>query len=155
MDQQADINLLQDIEQDIYLERVGPGLRFANLMIDTLVYYGVLIVGLGFVIYGSGQDVDNSFLGREDGGSVALQYLISIASYLGFFTLLEGATKGKTLGKFITGTRALKIDGNKITWKDALMRSLSRLVPFEAFSAFGGNPWHDRWTDTIVIKDRK
>jgi uncharacterized RDD family membrane protein YckC len=155
MNQQTDMNILQDIEQDIYLERVGPGLRFANFLIDTLVYYGVLIVGLGFLIFGTGQDVDNSFLVREDGGSVALQYLVSITSYLLFFTLLEGATKGKTLGKFITGTRALKNDGNKITWKDALLRSLSRMVPFEVFSAFGGNPWHDKWTDTIVIKDRK
>ncbi|MGZ5134705.1 MAG: hypothetical protein ACXWCG_06135 [Flavitalea sp.] len=97
MHQQSDINILQDIEQDIYLERVGPGIRFANFMIDTLVYYGVLIVGLGFFIFGTGQDVDNTFLTREDGGSVALQYLISLASYLGFFTVLEGATKGKTL----------------------------------------------------------
>jgi uncharacterized RDD family membrane protein YckC len=68
---------------------------------------------------------------------------------------MEGSAKGKTLGKLITGTRALKMDGGNLTWKVAFMRSLCRIVPFEAFSAFGGNPWHDRWTDTIVVKERK
>ncbi len=50
----------------------------------------------------------------------------------GVYTLLEGAAKGKTLGKLITGTRALKIDGSNLTWKDAFLRSLCRIVPFEA-----------------------
>ncbi len=42
----------------------------------------------------------------------------------------------------------------KIDWKDALLRSLCRLIPFEAFSYFGGNLWHDKLTKTIVIKKR-
>ncbi|HEX9513187.1 MAG TPA: hypothetical protein VF939_22005 [Puia sp.] len=29
-------------------------------------------------------------------------------------------------------------------------------VPFEVFSALGSpcHPWHDRWTDTLVIDER-
>jgi len=27
-------------------------------------------------------------------------------------------------------------------------------VPLEALSAFGGHPWHDRWTKTRVVKTR-
>lgn len=158
MDQHIDTNILADIEQDISFERATVGIRFANFLIDTVFYYGIiLLVGFALVIIleSTGGDIENSFLFREDAGSILLQYLVSFVSYLGMFTILEGAAKGKTLGKLITGTRALKIDGGDLTWKDAFMRSLCRFVPFEAFSTFGGNPWHDRWTDTLVVKDRK
>jgi uncharacterized RDD family membrane protein YckC len=127
-------------------------------LIDTVFYYVILLlVGFGFIIVfeSIGIDMENSFLFREDVGSVLLQYAVSLGSYVGMFTLLEGAAKGKTPGKLITGTRALRVNGENITWKDALMRTLCRLVPLELFSGFSGNPWHDRWTNTLVIKDKK
>jgi uncharacterized RDD family membrane protein YckC len=155
MEQQSEPNLLQDIEQEIYLERVSVGIRFLNFFIDTLVYYAIVIIGLGLIFMGGSEDLDDNVLAREDAGSVLIQYLISFGSYIGMFTILEGATKGRTLGKLVTGTRALRKDGSFITWKDAFMRSLCRMVPFEVFSAFDGNPWHDKWTDTIVIKEKR
>jgi uncharacterized RDD family membrane protein YckC len=158
MDQQTETNILADIEQDIFFEPASVGVRFANLLIDTIFYYGIMIligIALGIILESTGGDIEKSFLVGEDAGSISLQYLVSFASYLGLFTVLEGAAKGKTPGKLITGTRALKMDGSDLTWKDAFMRSLCRIVPFEAFSAFGGNPWHDRWTNTIVVKERK
>ena len=159
MENQANAtNILADIERDIFLEPASVGIRFANLLIDTLCYYGIMLlvgVALGIILQSSDGNIENSFLVREDIGSLSLQYLLSFATYLGMFTILEGSAKGKTLGKLITGSRAIKIDGNTLSWKDAFMRSLCRIVPFEAFSAFGGKPWHDRWTDTIVIQEKK
>jgi uncharacterized RDD family membrane protein YckC len=61
---------------------------------------------------------------------------------------------GRTLGKLITGSKAVREDGTSLTWKDACLRSLSRMVPFEPFSALGGAPWHDRWTKTTVVRTR-
>lgn len=147
--------MLQDIEQDLYLERVNAGTRFANFLIDSIAYYGVLFGLLTVIVIGTNEGNDENFLTTESPGSILLQYLISFGSYLGFFTLMEGSSKGKTLGKLITGTRAIQMDGNPITWKDAFMRSLCRVVPFEAFSGFTGFPWHDKWTNTIVTKERK
>ena len=158
MEQQTDLNILSDIEQDFALERASVGIRFANLLIDMVFFYGImLLVGavLGIIFLATGIDINTSFLVREDIGSKSLQYLLSYATYLSLYTLLEGAANGKTLGKLITGTRALREDGSKLSWKDAFLRSLCRIIPFEAFSAFGGNPWHDRWTNTIVVKERK
>jgi hypothetical protein len=40
-----------------------------------------------------------------------------------------------------------------LTFKDALLRSLCRLIPFEVFSGFGV-PWHDSLTNTMVVKKR-
>lgn len=64
--------------------------------------------------------------------------------------------KGKSIGKFITGTRAVNQDGSQISVRTALMRSLIRMVPFEAFSALGtpSFPWHDKWTSTYVIDEK-
>jgi uncharacterized RDD family membrane protein YckC len=62
--------------------------------------------------------------------------------------------RGYTLGKFITGTRAIRDDDDELTFKDALLRSLCRIVPLEVFSALAGFPWHDRWTKTKVVKTR-
>jgi uncharacterized RDD family membrane protein YckC len=81
-------------------------------------------------------------------------YLVGILNYLLYYTFCEKVFKGYTLGKLITGTRAIRDDGNELTFKDAILRSLSRLVPFEALSAFGYSPWHDSWTKTTVIKSR-
>ena len=84
-----------------------------------------------------------------------MQYLCAIVIIVGYYTVFEATTKGRTLGKFITGTQAVREDGSNITWKDAFIRSLCRLVPFEPFSTFGVLPWHDSWSKTIVIKKSK
>lgn len=65
---------------------------------------------------------------------------------------MEYFTKGRTIGKYITGTRVIRTDGQNPTFEEYLIRNISRLVPFDAFSFLGGgNGWHDSWSDTRVI----
>lgn len=142
-------NILADIEAEVYSQPATLAKRFLNLLLDIIGFYVfVFFVGitLGFASEGAGQDI------YGDHSNLFFEYFLSYFCYLIYYTLLEGATKGRSLGKLITGTVAVKNDGSAITRKDALMRSLCRLVPFEAFSAFGYAPWHDKWTDTTVIK---
>jgi len=40
-----------------------------------------------------------------------------------YFTLLAGAWNGRTLGKFVFGTRAVRINGAKLTYFDAFIRN--------------------------------
>ncbi|MCC7521544.1 MAG: RDD family protein [Flavobacteriaceae bacterium] len=63
---------------------------------------------------------------------------------------------GKTIGKLITGTRVVYANGDSINLRTAILRSLSRLVPFEAFSLLGTPPrgWYDDWTDTYVVNEK-
>jgi uncharacterized RDD family membrane protein YckC len=88
-------------------------------------------------------------------------YIFAYLMYVAFFILvqssLETLMNGKTLGKLITGTRAVNQDGTPVTGRTAFLRGLSRLVPFEPFSALGAPcfPWHDRWTNTYVINERE
>lgn len=156
MEQHPDVHLLSDIEQDILSEPASVGARFANFIIDFIFHYAI-IIGLLFVVLftKTDEELESNLLTSESGWQVLFQYFFFYGIFIGTYTLMEGATNGKTLGKFITRTHAVRTDGAKLTWKDAFMRSLCRIVPFEAFSGFGGNPWHDRWTNTQVIKDRK
>ncbi len=68
-----------------------------------------------------------------------MPYIIGIWLFSVMFDVLllaafESFTGGKTPGKYITGTRAINDDGTRISFKTALLRSLSRIVPFEVFS---------------------
>lgn len=153
MDQSPTTDILLDVQQEITLVPVSPGIRFANFLIDVIAFYGLMfLVGilLGFLAYSNGGYDAGS--GSFDLGGKAMEYLLSYAVYITYYTLVEGISKGRTLGKLATGTVVVREDGESITFKDAFLRSLCRIVPFEAFSAFGYRPWHDKWTNTLVIK---
>jgi uncharacterized RDD family membrane protein YckC len=148
-------------EEDI-LDRqdASVGQRFLNYLIDALLMQYSLAFAttwllVKFLLMVSPDTAYQLFGDGRDTGEVLIAfYLIAIVNYLFYYTLCEKMFRGYTLGKLITGTRAIKENGEDLTLKDAFLRSLSRLVPLEAFSAFGGHPWHDRWTETMVIKSR-
>lgn len=140
-------------------EEAGLGQRFVNYLIDNIVMYfgltyltGALvgaILGLLFPDY-----ISRIFNDRDDTGLAVLGYAVVLFNYLFYYTFCEKVFKGYTLGKLVTGTRAVREDGAELTFKDAILRTLSRMIPFEAFSALGGRPWHDSLTKTSVIKSR-
>ncbi|HEX2627520.1 MAG TPA: RDD family protein, partial [Chitinophagaceae bacterium] len=67
----------------------------------------------------------------------------------------EKLFQGYTIGKLLTGTRAVRNDGKELTWKDAIVRSLCRMIPFEVLSGFAYRPWHDSITKTTVVQVRR
>ncbi len=138
MEMQPD--LLNDLDQEIYHEPASVGLRFGNYIIDIIMFYLLLIV--------AGFFMGNFFL--TAGG--LMSYIIVYFIFITYYTVMEAATGGKTIGKLITGTTAIRNDGAPFTFNDAIIRSLCRIVPFEPISAFTGNPWHDKWSNTKVIK---
>ena len=145
-------------EQPEY-ERATSGQRFANYIIDRIALVAIITVLAGVV----DSIVGDSALGQAfpDGGLSFIwfyDYFISAILATIVFTLLEFYLKGKTLGKYVTRTRAVQLNDRRLSFKAALLRSLVRQVPFEPFSFLGGDPptrgWHDAWADTKVIKDR-
>lgn len=137
----------------------STGQRFLNLIIDNVfMQYGLsYLTGImvGYVLVTFFPETASRLFGNENGfAAIASGYLIVTINYLVYYTFCEKVFKGYTVGKLITGTRAIRLDGGELTVKDAFLRSASRLVPFEAFSALGGAPWHDTWTKTMVIKSR-
>ncbi len=151
--QQPEVNLLENVEYE--LVQASGGKRFANYIIDVISFYLFIIVA-GIVI----ALIDPTLLSgldNESSGVNLLDRLITMLFYGFYMFIIEAVFKGKSLGKLITGTRAVNEDGTKISFQTALMRGFSRIVPLEQFSALGSPsyPWHDKWTDTYVIDEKQ
>jgi uncharacterized RDD family membrane protein YckC len=146
-------NLLQDFNEPTY-EFASIGQRLVNVVIDVIAFYVLMFIvgvmgGLAAVAFQSDSP------GLMQPGAVQLLFLLAyVVIILLYYTLLEGA-KGKTLGKLITKTKAVQIDGAPLGYKKAFFRSLCRFVPLEFISIFFSRMmWHDQWTYTMVIKDK-
>ncbi|HYE80289.1 MAG TPA: RDD family protein [bacterium] len=79
--------------------------------------------------------------------------LWSMTLHLAYYTFFE-ALFYRTPGKMVTGTRVMTLDGDDPDLRTVILRSLTRLVPFEMFSFLGNlnEGWHDRWTNTCVVR---
>lgn len=154
----TETNLLE--EESLLLnqyEYATSGQRFLNYLIDNLLMNYGLGYATGYCIGIIINAIDPGLLPdmkETSVGFLALATLIGIMNYLVYYTICEKVFNGYTLGKAITRTRAIREDGNPLTFKDALLRALIRLVPFEAFTGFQTQMWHDKWSNTMVVKAR-
>lgn len=131
--------------------------RCINFIIDNLVMRFSLAYATGIVFAFVVRSLFPAFaeLLFDDTSMLAFvvaTYMISRVNYAIYYSLSEKYFNGYTLGKLVTGTRAVREDGDALTWKNAIHRSFSRFLPFEFLSGFSGKPWHDSWTKTTVIK---
>lgn len=142
------------LSEEISLEQAASGKRLANYLIDVASFYAtlfilVIILGIMFpVIFVYLDDLAEADLADR---------LISLVLYAIYMGLIEGIFKGRTLGKVITGTRAVYEDGTPLNFGTGFTRGLIRAIPFCAFSALGTPcyPWQDKWTNTYVIDVKK
>jgi uncharacterized RDD family membrane protein YckC len=128
--------------------------RFAHLVIDRIVVLAI------FVAFGFFASITYELFGTEYFINIAeklssvnkfTDILVTSSVYLLYATLMEYFTKGRTLGKYITGSKVISTDGTEPSFQDYFIRNISRIVPFDALSFFGTNGWHDSWSDTRVI----
>ncbi len=149
-------HLLGDIITETDLVQAGTGKRFANFLIDYLIFLAlVFCIGIIWAIV-SPETVRALSAGNNTAFSI-IDRIISLILYGFFMSVIEAITKGRSVGKFITNTKAVNEDGSNITTSTAFKRGFSRVVPFEVLSAFGSPsyPWHDKWNQTYVIDIKK
>ena len=88
---------------------------------------------------------------------ISLSDQLLLSFFYGFYmSVLEAVLQGKSIGKFITGTRTVDMQGHRISSKAAFVRGLLRVIPLEPLSALAIFPFplHDRWSGTMVIDER-
>ena len=127
------------------LRIASQGKRFANYLVDwLLLQLASVVVGVGLAIAGLAEMADGI------GG-----YAIGLLLWTVYYFTLEMAG-GRTIGKLITGTKVVNEFGEQPTAGQILGRTLSRFIPFEAFSFFGGKGrpvgWHDSLSGTRVVQ---
>lgn len=148
--QPAGQDLLSEFE--VNLVRAHAGKRFANYIIDIFVNMGLSGLLVAFLSSFIRITIDNGSSASE-----LLEGIIYSVLFALFYGLIEGIFKGKSLGKAITRTRAVNVDGTRISFRTAFLRGFSRVVPFEFFSALSNqpHPWHDEWTATYVVDEKE
>jgi uncharacterized RDD family membrane protein YckC len=149
--EKAPEDLLAD---EIIYERASSGKRLANYLIDLVVFY-LLAFAISLALIEIAPTAMDTYL--EDDSFNLLDRVLAIILYGLFMSLVEAVLKGKSVGKYITQTRAVNLDGSPISTSTAFARGFSRAVPFCVFSALDSecNPWQDRWTNTMVINEVK
>ncbi|MCT4623825.1 MAG: RDD family protein [Schleiferiaceae bacterium] len=133
-------------QKELNLVHASKGKRFANYLIDGVSAYLLLELVI-FVL----ESLNLYFFGRY----YLLDYLFNSFIIALYYIICESSMKGKTIGKFITKTRAVSSNGLYMDMSDIVKRSFSRVVPFEQFSFLGSEPtgWHDRWSNSMVIDE--
>jgi uncharacterized RDD family membrane protein YckC len=137
-------------EESVPIILASQGQRFGTMLLDMVFFYiFALIFGFVLGLIGLGQLIENTPLN---------DYLLGMIILLIYYVPQE-ASSGRTLGKRITGTKAINEDGSELSFGRALGRTLCRFIPFEAFSFFGGKGrpigWHDSIPKTKVISVKK
>ncbi len=141
---------MADIRNAIHQEEADKGTRLVNYIIDRLAMIAIAFVL--FFAYEIVQIANGVSTIKEPEISTLEDFIISAIIAFIYYTIME-VTTGRTIGKLITKTKVINADGNKPDLGTIVIRSLSRIVPFNALSfLFSDKGWHDRWSDTRVVK---
>lgn len=138
---------------ELPFEKASLGDRFINYLLDTffiILIFSPYIFGLAK----SSEFRDSiNVLGSEIGETTVFLVFIAIGRLI-YYMLSEGLFHVSP-AKALTETQVHAKSENKLNFKMILGRTFVRLIPFEAFSFFGKNGWHDELSNTTVLKNKQ
>lgn len=154
----AEDRLFKDVQLDGAQKPASQGLRFANSLLDNIIIQAIsypagyvfgMVWGSSIVASGRQPTQDDLF------GLQVMGFFLGLAISFTYFSLTEILFQ-RSLAKFVTGTKVVSENGSRPSVGQILGRTLSRYIPFEAFSFFGGQGypvgWHDSLSGTRVVK---
>ena len=132
------------------------GQRFANYVVDSIVKYAVRVGLVALSIFMTDGYYSGNIFSFTATDSAWLNLLLGYGLSLVYYFIFEALTQ-RTVGKYVTNTIVITLDGTKPDLDTTLKRTLCRIIPFEAFSFFSADArgWHDTMTDTAVVDAKK
>ncbi|MBO9634914.1 MAG: RDD family protein [Chitinophagaceae bacterium] len=126
-----------NISEFTIVEVVPRRTRLLHYIIDVLLM--VSLTKIGWALLGTTRETDKYII----------LGLLMLACFLYFF--LSESLFRQTPGQSLTNSCVV---GNEQTMstRKALSRSLLRLIPFDAFSFLWGGNWHDKLSQTTVVR---
>ena len=132
---------LENIENN----SVSSLIRFVNFLIDfivILIFYGMIVPNF------------EQFLNLTSRAELIIYRMGTLALFFAIYYIPFEHKYQKTLGKIITKTKVVNLEGEKAELGDIISRTFCRLIPFDRFSFFfTRNGFHDAISKTKVIKD--
>jgi len=131
----------------------SKGLRFINYILDfifLLIFIYVFGFYLGLLLGMYAPEIIDSI----NYDSYWFNLIFNVFAGILYYSILEFTT-GRTLAKFITGTKVVTTEGEPPSFSIVLSRSFIRYIPFEPLSFLmkDQSGWHDTLTDTMVVND--
>lgn len=131
----------KELESDNY-QIAGKGTRFGNYVIDK--------IGFLFIIFLHAMILDGWLEVIPEDGSPFLGFYFFFL-YVMYHAIFEHFSR-KTPGKFMTKTIVVNGDGSKPNFREILIRSICRLIPFDPLSfLISEKGWHDTISKTKVV----
>ena len=123
--------------------------RLLNWIIDGLtitIIWLILFILIGKLLISSGL-LDSMEIGKNYDLSLTV-FIVIFFYYLIFETIFK-----TTLGKLITRTSLTQFNGDTVRFRQILIRTICRFIPFEQLSFLTKNPlgWHDSISETRVV----
>lgn len=152
MTEEVNPRQLSEFEESLLVPSLGQ--RFLNYLLDSIFIYFisfVVLIILGFVSAIISRDLLFVLQSHPD----ILGYIVYFLVYFAYYIFFESNT-GKTIAKFYTKTSVRTVDGVALTYKRIIIRTLCRLIPFDAISFFfldDNKGWHDTVSKTKVVSD--
>ena len=130
------------------------GQMFLNLLLDTIMQLILFFIVLVFIVAKAEASGDKTFVTGLPTNTLA-QYTITTCIALFYYNVFE-IFSARTVGKWITQTIVVDQNGEKPNHETIMVRSLCRLIPFNALSIIGfpARTWHDSISKTYVV-DKK
>jgi uncharacterized RDD family membrane protein YckC len=141
-----------DTEQSIITESLRRQ-RFMNFVVDSIVFIIVFFPILKEIIL---IEAVQEFLGplQNTLGQRLVLYFICAIMQIMYYMLFEGIFQA-TPGKLLTETRVVTDNGGRPVFGKLFTRTISRYVPFESLSVLFSRGWHDDWSDTYVVQEKR
>ncbi|MES2545892.1 MAG: RDD family protein [Bacteroidota bacterium] len=151
-----DLSEFHEIEEKLIVEKdsqdnfnssiVSSTVRFANFIIDFISFLIIDFILTGFAVQIFNIDSNKNILPI---------WFLMLISFILNYAFMEH-TFQKTIGKFITKTKVVNLNGEKPILNDIVIRTFCRLIPFDRLSFFfSKNGFHDAISNTRVVRDIK
>lgn len=133
----------------------SQGQRLGNYFIDLIFQYALIFalsIIAGIILGIIGID---GFSEWADSIDRIEEYLFGAIIMVLYYSITESLFS-RTIGKLITKTIVVDINGEKPASGIIIKRSFCRLIPFNHFSFLGGNTrgWHDSISNTYVVNEK-
>nr|WP_302476330.1 RDD family protein [Hymenobacter sp. UV11] len=136
------------------IKSVTAGPRFGHFIVDMFIFQIIIYV----IEFLSALFIELTHFNVSLNLTIELiSNVLILALFPGLYLICERLWQ-KTPGKFLTKTVVIDEYGNKPTWQLLILRSVIRLVPFDAFSCLGdtySHGWHDSWSKTWVVPEEE
>jgi uncharacterized RDD family membrane protein YckC len=138
-----------------------PVARFPSRLLAIIIDLAVQVVLLAVLLFAVGLAQAG---GLDDASTAAIGLVVTIGVIVGYPTLFETLSRGKTLGKLALGLRVVGDDGGPERFRQALVRALAGVIEIWALAgapalissllSAQGKRLGDLFAGTFVIQER-